>query len=342
MKIDRRRLLTGLSAAALAPRLARAATVTDATGRAIGIPDKVERIFAAGPPAAILLFTFAPELLLGWTRSPEPAQCAFLGPGACDKPEVGKITGRGNTTNLEVLLQLKPDLILDVGTISDTYVSLAARVQEQTGIPYVLLDGRFDAVAVLYRKLGELTHRQDQAEAFARYAEETITTIKGRIDKIPDAQRPRVYYARGPRGLETGLGGSINVETIEFLGARNVAGERQGGMATVSIEQVLAWNPDVIITIEPKFAASAKTDSVWAPIKAAQTGRVYLSPRLPFGWVDFPPSANRLIGLWWLAKALYPDQFHEDLRPLTRDFYQRFYHLTPTDAQIDDVLGGQG
>jgi iron complex transport system substrate-binding protein len=213
-------------------------------------------------------------------------------------------------------------------------------VQEQAGIPYALLNGRFDACADTYRKLGALTHREAQAEGFAQYAERTIATIKGRIDKIPDAQRPRVYYARGPNGLQTGQGGSINVETIEFLGAHNVAGERKGGMATVSLEQVLAWNPDVIITIEPAFAASVKSDAAWAPIKAVQTGRVYLSPGLPFGWVDFPPSVNRLVGLWWLAKALYPDQFSEDLRPITREFFERFYHMTPTDAQIDTILSG--
>jgi iron complex transport system substrate-binding protein len=342
MKIDRRRLLIGLSATLLPPGIARAATFTDITGRAIVIPDKVERIFAAGPPAAILLYTFAPELLLGWTRSPEPAQCAFLGAGACDKPEVGRLTGRGNTTNLEVLLKLKPDLILDVGTINDTYVSLATNIQQQTGIPYVLLDGRFDASAQLYRKLGEITHRQDHAEEFARYTENTVNTIKGRIDKIPAGQRPKVYYARGPNGLETGLGGSINVETIEFLGAHNVAAERKGGMATVSAEQVLAWDPDVIVAIESAFAKNVRNDPVWAPIKAVRTGRVYVSPELPFGWVDFPPSVNRLIGLWWLAKILYPDQFPEDLRPLTRDFYQRFFHLTLTDAQIDRVLSVAG
>jgi iron complex transport system substrate-binding protein len=214
MNINRRSLLSGFSATLLTPRLASAATVTDATGRVIAIPDKVERIFAAGPPASILLFTFAPDLLLGWTRSHEPAQCEFLGTGACDKPEVGRLTGRGNTANLEVLLKLKPDLILDVGTINDTYISLADRVQEQTGIPYALLDGRFDAIASVYRKLGELTHRQDQAEAFARYAKNTIDTIKDRINKIPNEQRPSVYYGRGPNGLETGLGGSINVETF--------------------------------------------------------------------------------------------------------------------------------
>ena len=342
MIIDRRRFLGGLSASVLVSRVAHAAIVTDAAGRAVTIPEKVERIFPAGPPAAILLYTLAPELLLGWTRSPEPGQCAFLGPGACDKPEVGRLTGRGNTTNLEVLLNLKPDLVLDVGTINDTYVSLATRVQEQSGIPYALLDGRFDAVVPLYRKLGELTHRPDPAEALARYADETIKTIKSRIDTVSEAQRPRVYYGRGPNGLETGLGGSINVETIEFLGAHNVAAERRGGLATVSVEQVLAWNPEVIITIEPAFATTVRTDPVWAPMTAVRTARIYLSPRLPFGWVDFPPSVNRLIGLWWLAKAFYPDRFPEDLRPLTREFYQRFYHMTPSDEQIDNVLSGQG
>jgi iron complex transport system substrate-binding protein len=341
MMIKRRSVLAGLSATLLAQRLARAAGVTDSVGRTIVIPDKVERVFAAGPPAAILLYTFAPELLLGWTRSLEPAQCEFLGAGACNKPEVGRLTGRGNTTNLEVLLKLKPDLVLDFGTVNDTYVSLADKVQEQTGIPYALLDGRFDASAAAYRKLGQLTKRPREAEEFAGYADRIVTTVKGRVDKIPGANQPRVYYARGPRGLETGLGGSINVETIEFLGARNVAAERKGGMATVSIEQVLAWNPDVIITIEPAFAASVRSDPVWAPVKAVQNGRVYLSPSMPFGWVDFPPSVNRLIGLWWLGKVLYPDRFPEDLRPITREFFQRFYHMTPTDAQIDRVLGAK-
>ncbi len=341
MSIDRRTWLAGLAAASLMQRAARAAVVTDDAGRNVAIPQKIERVFPAGPPASILLYTLAPDLLLGWTRRPEPAACTYLGAAACDKPEVGRLTGRGNTTNLEVLLSLKPDLVIDVGTINDTYVSLANRVQQQTGVPYALLDGRFAAVAQSYRKLGKLTGRQGAAETLARYADKTIATIKGRIDRIPADRRPRVYYARGPRGLQTGLGGSINVETIEFLGADNVAGARRGGMATVSVEQVLAWNPDVIVTIEPAFAASVRNDPVWAPIKAVKTGRVYLSPRLPFGWVDFPPSVNRLIGLWWLAKALYPDRFPEDLRPITRDFYQQFYHMNPTDAQIDRVLAGQ-
>jgi iron complex transport system substrate-binding protein len=340
-RFDRRALLLGASAALLAPCAGRAATVTDAAGRAVPVPDKVARVFPAGPPAAILLYTLAPDLLLGWPRANRPEECVYMLLDVCTRPEIGRITGRGNTANLEVVLALKPDLILDIGSTAPTFVSLATRVQEQTGIPYALLDGRFDAIAPTYRKLGELVHRASQAEAHARYADEAMTTIRARIDKVPQNRRPRVYYARGPRGLETGLGGSINVETIEFLGAQNVAAERKGGLANVSVEQVLLWNPDVIVTIDRDFAANVVRDSVWSSVAAVRSGRVHLSPKMPFGWVDFPPSVNRLMGLWWLAKILYPEQFPEDIRALTRDFYTRFYHMTPSDAQIDHVLAGR-
>jgi iron complex transport system substrate-binding protein len=340
MSLDRRTLLVGLSATLLAPRGARAASVTDGAGRSVSVPTRVERVFPAGPPAAIMLYTLAPDLLLGWPRANRPEEREFLLPDIGNRPEVGRITGRGNTANLEAVLALKPDLILDVGYIDATYISLADRVQEQTGIPYALLDGRFDGIAAAYRVMGALTGRGDAADALARDSQETIKTITGRIANVPREQRPRVYYARGPRGLETGLGGSINVETIELL-AQNVAGERRAGLANVSIEQVLVWNPDVIITIDQDFAANVGRDAAWAPVAAVRAGRVHLSPKLPFGWVDFPPSVNRLIGLWWLAKILYPDRFPENLTTLTRDFYRRFYHMTPDDTQIARVLAGR-
>jgi iron complex transport system substrate-binding protein len=76
-------------------------------------------------------------------------------------------------------------------------------------------------------------------------------------------------------------------------------------------------------------------------VTAVRNGRVHLSPKLPFGWIDFPPTVNRLIGLWWLAKLLYPGQFPEDLKPLTRTFYRDFYHVEVSDVQIDGILAGR-
>src|ERR1700732_389206 len=167
MSLDRRALLTGLGAALLAPERAQAAAVTDSAGRPIPVPARVERVFPAGPPAAILLYTLAPDLLLGWPRANRPEERAFLLPEIGARPEVGRLTGRGDTANLEVVLQLKPDLILDVGSTNATYVSLAERVQGQTGIPYALLDGRLDKAAETYRTLGQLVRQEDRASELA-------------------------------------------------------------------------------------------------------------------------------------------------------------------------------
>jgi iron complex transport system substrate-binding protein len=342
MPLTRRDVLTAGAAALLArPAVLHAAPIADASGRQIDIKQPVTRIFPAGPPAAILLYTLAPDLLLGWPRANRAEECRYMLPDICHRPEVGRLTGRGNTANLETVIGLKPDLILDVGSVRDTYISLANRVTEQTGIPYALFDGRFDAIPDTYRALGKLIGRAQAGESLAQDSGHTITTIAQRIATVPQAKRPRVYYARGPRGLETGLGGSINVETIEML-ATNVAGGTHGGLTNVSIEQVLVWNPDVIVTIDQSFAANVRSDPSWAAVAAVRNGRVHLSPKMPFGWVDFPPSVNRLIGLWWLAKILYPDIFPEDLRALTQAFYTRYYHVNLTPQQTDDILEGRG
>ena len=98
MSLTRRALLAA-SAALFVPPAARAASITDAAGRAIAIPETVARVFPAGPPAAIMLYTLAPDLLLGWPRANRAEECAFMLPDVCARPEVGRLTGRGNTAN---------------------------------------------------------------------------------------------------------------------------------------------------------------------------------------------------------------------------------------------------
>lgn len=342
MNPSRRGVVLGGGMLIAMPHLAKAQTLTDAAGRSLTIPARVERVFPAGPPAAITHYTLQPRSLLGWPRANRGSELVYLDPEVGTRPELGRLTGRGNTTNLEVLLQLRPDLIVDIGSTARTFADTADRVQAQTGIPYALLDGRFLAIPDSYRLHGRLVGEAARAEELARFCEDLIRTCQSRVASVPSQQRPRVYYARGPRGLDTGLGGSINVETIEFMGAVNVAGQTRGGLATVSVEQVLAWDPEVIITIDQDFAANVRSDPSWAGVRAVREGRVHLSPKMPFGWVDFPPSVNRLPGLLWLGKLLYPNLFPEDLTAFTRDFYSRFYHRTPTDPQIAFVLAGRG
>ncbi len=344
MRVSRRNFLATAVLAAALPRALCAQTkhtVTDDAGRTVTIPTRVERIYAAGPPASILAFALAPKKLIGWTTPFHSDERPFVPAEYADLPALGRLTGRGNTANVEVVVAAKPDLIFDYGAVKPTIASLAGRVQEQTGIPYILLDGAFDRIPASLRLLGDIAGERARGEEWARYAQSILDDVAARVAKVSPDKRVRVYYGRGPSGLNTGLAGSINVETLERTGAVNVAAALgPGGLVQVSIEQVLAWNPDVIVTIDPNFYATVQSAPLWSSVSAVRRRRVYLAPSVPFGWVDFPPSINRLLGLRWLGKVLYPELFPEDLRPFVRDFYTRAYHKTPTGAQLDQLLVG--
>jgi iron complex transport system substrate-binding protein len=336
--------LTGGLCAVLLAASAMARPVVDSAGRRVEVPDAVRHVWPAGPPAEALLYILAPEKLVGWTHRISDAAKAFMTPEAAGLPVIGRLTGRGSTANLETVLKTAPDLILDVGTVGPTYVSLADRVEAQIHIPYVLIGGSLGDTPRLLRQVGGILGDAPRAERLARYAEATLDAVKSRIARVPESERPKIYLARGPRGLETDVQGSINAEALDFVGARNVVarGAGAGNLADVSLEQVLAWQPDVIVTIDRNFFNAVASDPAWQGVKAVRDKRVYLVPLYPFGWIDEPPGPNRLIGLRWLAKLLYPRLFPEDLRAETKRFYELFYHQTPSDAQLDRLLGKAG
>jgi iron complex transport system substrate-binding protein len=319
---------------------AHAREVVDSAGRKVEVPDRVERVMAAGPPASVLVYVLAPEKLVGWNLKPREAELAFLSPMVRSLPEVGRLTGRGGTANLEAVMAAKPDLIVDFGSVNATYVSLADRVQSQTAIPYLLIDGRFANTAQAVRLLGSILGVEERANRLANRSEDILGDVDRVVQAVPEARRPRVYLARRADGLETGNRGSINTEIIERAGGVNVvdAGLDRGGLVTVSVERVLQWNPDTIITTDRNFANEAKTTAGWATVDAVRRGRIFLSPSLPYGWIDSPPSLNRILGLQWLAHLFFPDRFPGDIRGAARDFYKFFYQAEITDTQLDRLL----
>lgn len=331
--------LAALLALAL-PAAAQTRSITDSAGRVVTLPDRVETVFAAGAPAAILLYALAPDRMLGWPRANRPDEREFLAQSYADLPELGTLTGRGGEANVERVLALKPSLILDFGSVRDTYADLANRVQAQTGIPYLLIDGRFENTPAALRLLGQALGVPERAEALARDAEETFAHIDALLATIPESERPRAYLARGPEGLESGVVGSINTEILERAGGLNVLGrsDTARGLVQVNFEALLAVDPDVIVTWDRQFHATYRDHPLWLRMRAVQEGRVYLSPVLPFGWIDRPPSLNRLIGLDWMAATLFPGRHAIDLRARTRAFYTLWYHVDLTEAQLDRLL----
>jgi iron complex transport system substrate-binding protein len=331
--ITRRSFLTVAALGPVAWARANAAPGPRTAGGEVAIA----RVFAAGPPAAVLVYVLAPSALLGWPMRIGPESLAWIGPPLADLPVLGRLAGRGSTVSPEKLVQLKPDLVLDVGAVDGTHVSMADRVRQQTGLRYELLGGRLAESASLLRRAGALLGVPVRADRLAREAERILEAVgRGR----PARASTRVYLARGTDGLETGLGGSINVEALEYVGARNVAAAAgKGGITRVSLEQVLDWDPEVVVTQDPALARSLRVDPLWRAVSAVRGGRVLCAPNLPFGWLDDPPGVNRLIGIQWLARRLDAGRGGDDLPGLVRAFYDAFYRITLSEAQLGRLLG---
>lgn len=319
--------------------------ITDATGRTVVVPATIERVYAAGPPASVILLALAPQKLIGWTRAPHPDERPFLPDAVAALPELGRLTGRGNTANVEVVMSAKPDVIVDVGSTSATFASLAERVEQQTKIPYLLFDGSLADTPRLLRDVGRAIGAVDAAEVLARDAQTMLRSVAERIDRIPERDRPRVYFARGSNGLTTAPRGSLQAEALTLAGGYNVIAPPPGfigNLFNVSIEDVLAARPDIIIASDRAFANAVRTLPQWRDVPAVREGRVYVPPEAPFGWFDSPPSINRLLGVEWLARALHPKAFPEALGPRIKAFHALYYHREPTDAQIRALLDAAG
>ena len=304
-------------------------------------PYKVRRVFAAGAPAGVLLAALAPDKLVGWPMQLNAAARDLLGAPLRDLPFVGRLAGRGSTVSLETLVQLQPDLILDSGTADATYISAAQRVTEQTGLPCVLIHGRLaDHVAQL-REVGQLLGVPERAALLADHAEATLALAAQVRTSVPLAQRPRVYFGRSADGLETGLEGSINLELLDFAAGRNVAAAAgKGSLTRVSLEQILDWDPEVIVTQEPEFVRRALSDPLWKSLTAVRNRRVYCAPSAPFGWLDGPPGVNRLIGVHWLLARLHPEHPAVRAQPALPLAVQQFYRLF-YGAELSPAAAGQ-
>lgn len=322
------------------PEPAAGRTITDSAGRRVRVPDKIRTVFAAGGPATIVLYTLAPDRLAGWNLPMGPEEKRFIPSRYHALPQLGRLTGRAGTANIEVVLRVRPDLILDVGEVLPTYISLAERVQAQTGTPYVIVDGSLGKTDRAYELLGDLLGEPIRARELATYFRQTMAAVEGAVARSTLPGRPRVYYAFGPKGLESAGRGSVHVEVFDLVGALNVMEQPAGahGRTPVSMEQVLRWDPEVIVTLDPRFFETVFSDPAWQHVAAVKQGRVYLAPTVPFPWIDFPPSVNRIVGIRWLAAILYPEVYREDLPKVVREFYARFYHYQPTEAEVAALL----
>jgi iron complex transport system substrate-binding protein len=315
----------------------------DSAERYVVVPDQVRRVMPAGQPAAVLVFVLAPEKLIGWSQPLSRAQRTYLPAKSARLPVIGQLTGPNPTATVESVFRLRPDLIIDSGPVTQEAAMLADQIQEQTRVPYILLDGGIQQSSVMLESIGAILGVAERGQALAYEVRQAIDGVRGRLLIKSATERPLIYYGRGADGLETGLAGSQVMAAIDQVGVVNLAARLgQGERTRVTREQILKWNPAVIIAQQPSFYNALQRDRGWRGLAAVADKRIYLAPQDPFGWIDDPAGVNRIIGLPWLTSLFYPDVYQEDLRVIVRDFYDKFYGVKLTDRQLEGLVRRAG
>lgn len=251
-------------------------------------------VLAAGQPAALLVWAVARERLMGWPRRPGPAMLAALPASAATLPELGALTTGGAPSNLEAMAALHPKRVIDYGNTGPEYRALSDRLRTRLGADWSLIDGALDRTAEALTEAGRLLDAEPRTRELSGLAADILVRWK----QAPPG--PAFYYARGHDGLETAFAGALATEVLEGAGWTNLAiGSRDIGR--VSREQVATWDPEAVVTLSRPFATTAAADPLWRTRRDGSRRRLLLLPDTPFGWIDRPPSVNRLLGCLWLA-----------------------------------------
>jgi iron complex transport system substrate-binding protein len=265
-------------------------------------------------------------------------QRALLPAKVARLPVVGYLTGP-NPTAAGAVARLRPDLIVETGVASPEAAAHADAIQQQTRIPYIILDGSIQSTPDALETVGGMLGVGDRGQDLAHYVRTAIDNLRGRLLITESTSRPLVYYGRGTDGLETGLARSLTMADIDQAGVVNVAAHLGSGELTrVTRDQIFAWDPAFIIAEQRSFYTALQRDRAWRGLGAVAKKRVYLAPADPFGWIDDPAGVNRVIGLPWLTALFYPDVYQEDLRANVREFYDKFYGVKLTDKQLEALV----
>lgn len=318
--------------------------ITDMLGRQLTVPANISSVVATSPPSTILVYMLAPEKLAGWNSKNNFTQ-SFMDKNYSNLPVIGGWFGT-QTGSYETIINMHPDIVIEGYTTDGEIHEAIERRQENLGsIPVV---GINDSIIFVNQSdatiqyVGKLLNCEDQAKKLIEFRSSILNEINSTIKDIPEDQKVRVYYAEGPKGLMTDPSGSQHSQVIDICGGINVADCQLtpgNGMTQVSIEQIMKWNPQVILTSNPQFYSTVYSDSTWASIDAVKNKRVYLAPQNPFCWIDRPQGPHLIIGTAWTAKMLYPDRFKDmDLPNLTREFYSEFFHYNLTDKELNSLL----
>nr|WP_320012199.1 iron ABC transporter substrate-binding protein [uncultured Desulfobulbus sp.] len=340
-----------------------ARTIIDTLGRAVEIPEHVERVICSGAGCLRLLtYLQAQDLVVavddieGKRRRFDARPYALANPQFKKLPVFGSFRGQDNPERI-LTLDPAPQVIFKlVGTGKGTSGLAPDALQMKTGIPVVALPyGNLGPLQndlnQALRIMGDVLGRAQRAQALIDFFEQTIADLKQRTAAVEPDKQAKVYiggvaYA-GPHGFQATEAG---YPPFAFVHARNLVPQLTSRSQTttateVGKEQIVAWDPAYLFldlsTLQLGEAAGGlhelKNDPAYQMLTAVQQGRVY--GVLPYNWYN-KNFGSILADAYFIGKLLSPGCF-TDIDPVKQaDHIYEFLVGRPLYSEMSDMFQG--
>ena len=314
----------------------------DDTGRIRTVYWEIEQIAVSGPLSQMYVLPLAGDLLVGVSNAFSSNAEQYLPAEIFSKTEIGQLYGGKGEMDLEALLAAAPDVVLDIGEPKASLLEDMDALTEQTGIPFLHIDATVKTAPDAYRKLGSLLGREEKAEELATWLEETYAMVEELMARVDaDGARKTVLYCLGDKGTNVIAEGSFHAETINMMASNLAVVEdvvSKGTGNEVDLEQILLWNPEVILFAPDSCYDSVSDSEQWQSIPAVAAGNCFKTPDGPYGWLSSPPGVQRYLGMLWLGELLYPEYTAYELQEEVTEYYRLFYGCELTDEMYQELV----
>lgn len=318
--------------------------ITDMSGKNVTVPDKITRIFSVSPAVTYILYAIDPDLIVGLNAKIRDSERPYLRKTYQDLPILGGSFRNGLTLNMETMLKVKPDVLV-VWKSDGGYDKKDADKMASLNIPVVSVDvDNLNVYADTFILLGKVLNRERRANELADYTKKALNEVKNAVSLIPADRRRTVYSAQMKDGLTSSCETSWHAALIPMAGGINPVKCVSGvftGEERLSMEQILLFNPDVIVAHNGMFVSDVYKDKMWQDIKAVKTKRVFLLPRDPGGWFGGPSSFMGILGLQWLTGCIYPEYYHKDIEKEAQYFIRLFFGIDLPKEKIKKIISGE-
>jgi iron complex transport system substrate-binding protein len=312
--------------------------VTDAAGRVVTLPLHVNRI--ADPwhanNAMVLMLGGADKIVATTAQAQRQPWLRRLYPRIDQVPAAFNAAGE---PNMETLIGARPDVILMA--YDGTLPKWSAAV-EAYHLPIVLMpNSSLEGLKITARITGQVLGVREAklAEEYVRYLDGNIRRVRSVTGRLAASGRPTVLHTASAGVLTVDGRDSVIDDWITIAGGRNAA-DVVGLGRPVSLEQIAAWDPDVIIigtAPNQQNRQAILDDPRWREIKAVKTGKVFVNPTGAYLWDRH--SAEAALQVLWAAKLLHPELFPDlDIKRETLDFYAKYFHYALTDDEYASII----